>query len=552
MLSNNVNTASFVPLQVRALDENGQPVENTTVDFSASDSNISFSQASCQTNRVGVCSVNVNTQAAGSYDVDVKIDNEEVRNSPANITFNTESSVTVINNGAFANNIDAITLRAHIVDSSNAPVASEVVTFDNSNINAPANGEINFSALTCTTDTSGICEVNVRSLNLGFNYNVGVSTSNGAVGSGPVGFYFSRIGKTDGLFTSMTPRIVNNTSGSDDGILIYVVVSDAFNQLVDYEEVSFQGNSSDVTLSNTRCFTKGASGCSIKLTSNQAGSYNITASIADDALNGGQPIQVEFFAPVTNATPSQGFNDTGITIGGNFPSGNNATCIGESVAYQDCSHGRDNTSNNGSNGLGGFDFTKLDANGNALAANASSWSCVRDNVTGLIWEVKTTDGGLRDRNHLYTSYDSRFSDGDSTTDSSNVGTDKIWAGPVDTGINSGEDNCGDNNRVCTTEQYVTNVNNATLCGASDWRMPTVNELQDMANLGQRGTSLDRGYFPNQISTTTNSFVWSSTPRYINNSNREVLGFRYYTGFIAQDSRNDSGAVRLVRKAQAVR
>jgi hypothetical protein len=36
-------------------------------------------------------------------------------------------------------------------------------------------------------------------------------------------------------------------------------------------------------------------------------------------------------------------------------------------------------------------YTKLDASGNDLPDEAASWVMVRDNVTGLIWEVKTDD-----------------------------------------------------------------------------------------------------------------------------------------------------------------
>lgn len=544
VLSNNVNTASFVPLQVRALDDDGQPLENKVANFSATNGNISFSQTSCRTNRVGVCTTEVNTQAEGSYDIDVSIDNDAVRNSPASVMFNTDSSVTVINNRAYANNTDRITLRAHIVDDNNAPVPNTLVTFDDSNINAP---EVSFSALTCTTNAAGKCDVNVRSRNRGFNYSVPVSTTAGSVGANPAQFYFSRVGKADGAFTTLTSRIVNNTVASEDGILLHASISDEFNQFPDYEEVSFQSSSPELSLSSSRCFALGASGCAIRLRANQAGRYDITASIADGTLNGGQAMTVEFFAPVSNVTPSQGFNDTGITIGGNFPTGNNNSCIGETVAYQDCSHGRDNSDNDNSNGIAGFDFTKLDTNGDDLAANASTWSCVRDNTTGLIWEVKTTDGGLRDRSHLYSSYDARFSNGDSTNDSSDMGSDSVWAGPVDTGANSVQNNCGDANEVCTTERYVSSVNSAGLCGENDWRLPTVNELQDMANLGQRRPSIDRGYFPNQSGNGAASFVWSSTPH----DPSRVLGFDYYSSIIAQQNRNDAGAIRLVRKASAL-
>ena len=43
-------------------------------------------------------------------------------------------------------------------------------------------------------------------------------------------------------------------------------------------------------------------------------------------------------------------------------------------------------------------YAKLDACGNPLLYTATSWVMVRDNVTGLIWEVKTDDGSVHDKN----------------------------------------------------------------------------------------------------------------------------------------------------------
>ena len=51
-------------------------------------------------------------------------------------------------------------------------------------------------------------------------------------------------------------------------------------------------------------------------------------------------------------------------------------------------------------------YTKLDAQGNDLDDSAASWTMVRDNVTGLIWEVKTDDGSVHDKDNTYTWYDS--------------------------------------------------------------------------------------------------------------------------------------------------
>jgi hypothetical protein len=38
-------------------------------------------------------------------------------------------------------------------------------------------------------------------------------------------------------------------------------------------------------------------------------------------------------------------------------------------------------------------YTKLDAGGNDLPDSASSWTMVRDNVTGLIWKIKISTNG---------------------------------------------------------------------------------------------------------------------------------------------------------------
>ena len=132
-------------------------------------------------------------------------------------------------------------------------------------------------------------------------------------------------------------------------------------------------------------------------------------------------------------------------------------------------------------------FTKLDANGNPLAASATEWICVRDNVTGLIWEVKTTDGGLRDSNNNYTWYNL------------NSATNGGLAGTQNGGICTGSD--------CDTHAFVQAVNTQGLCGASDWRLPTVNELHSITHLGRNSPAIDTGFFPN----TPPSIFWSASP-----------------------------------------
>jgi hypothetical protein len=114
---------------------------------------------------------------------------------------------------------------------------------------------------------------------------------------------------------------------------------------------------------------------------------------------GGGGDQTDTTAPVS-ATVLK-LNDTGITWGGNYPSGNNTTCTGETIDQQDCSFGRDVTHNDNSDGYAGFNFTKLSATGAELQASETTWSCVKDNVTGLVWEVKTDDNGIHDKDSTY-------------------------------------------------------------------------------------------------------------------------------------------------------
>ncbi len=196
-------------------------------------------------------------------------------------------------------------------------------------------------------------------------------------------------------------------------------------------------------------------------------------------------------------------NDTGITFGGNSPGGNNATCIGETIAQQDCSHGRDATDNDGSDGHAGFSFTKLSATGASLPASASEWACVRDNVTGLIWEVKrggngiTGDEGLHDTDDKYNWYN--------TNPATNGGSDGY--------ANDDNDICHGYNAnspstYCNTEAFVTRVNAAGLCGANDWRLPTRAELVGLMNLNRASPAIDTNYFPN---TRNTGYYWTSSP-----------------------------------------
>jgi hypothetical protein len=211
--------------------------------------------------------------------------------------------------------------------------------------------------------------------------------------------------------------------------------------------------------------------------------------------------------------PLRLLNDTGITFGGNYPEGINNTCTSNFDAPQDCHQGRDATHNNNSDGYAGFSFTKLDASGNSLPASATAWSCVRDNVTGLIWEGKTDDGGIHDKDKTYR-----------------------WGGKTALGSGYGT-------YYSDWDKLVDGSNSQHLCGFSDWRVPTRSELQGLVHYGRISPAIDTDYFPN----TPASHFWSASPDGSFSSNAWYVHFYYgNTNFYF---RGGGVHVRLVRSGQ---
>jgi hypothetical protein len=222
-------------------------------------------------------------------------------------------------------------------------------------------------------------------------------------------------------------------------------------------------------------------------------------------------------------------NDTGITQCGNA-SQNNLPCPVSGFPGQDAQSGRDVTHNVPSDGHAGFSFTKISNSGQALPASAAlgsgpnDWACTRDNVTGLIWEVKT-NSGLRHQNWTYSWYNP-----DAST---NGGS----AGYADYG-----NHCYDTTR-CDTHKYVADVNLQGLCGASDWRLASVDELLSIVSNDRINPAIDTAFFPN----TPSSWFWSSSPGAGLSGNAWYVFFYY--GYVYYGYKGYQGYVRLVRGGQ---
>lgn len=219
----------------------------------------------------------------------------------------------------------------------------------------------------------------------------------------------------------------------------------------------------------------------------------------------------------------------------------NATVAGDAGVNprQDARYGRDAAAVNGKlakvgAGAAGFDFTKIANDGNSLAASAmlgdsaADWACTKDNVTGLVWEVKT-DTGLRGRAHTYTWYSTAANNG------GNVGA---------LGTNTCADTLSGYGNQCNTQNFVLAVNARSLCGAQDWRLPTHRELLGIVNSGATNPAIDNTHFPN----TMPDWHWTSST-YAPYPAAAWLVLFYYGGAYADVKAYDYVFVRLVRGGQ---
>ncbi|TMO55123.1 DUF1566 domain-containing protein [Pseudoalteromonas phenolica] len=219
-------------------------------------------------------------------------------------------------------------------------------------------------------------------------------------------------------------------------------------------------------------------------------------------------------------------------------------CESDVYPKQDAELGRDSfVQNEGKTGAGlaSFDFTKLDENARPITdSSTSDFSCVKDNNTGLIWEVKQPNTAtppsttLRDTRNTYTWFLRNYPNGHRGVDASTC----------------------PNTIYCDAQQYIDDVNATNYCGGRNWRLPTFTELMGIFNYGEvSGSSyvLDPNYFPAIASPqwNNNSFYWTSQISIegaTDNSNLiESYAFDMQTGETVELEHTTKAYIRLVRE-----
>jgi len=125
-------------------------------------------------------------------------------------------------------------------------------------------------------------------------------------------------------------------------------------------------------------------------------------------------------------------------------------------------------------------FIKMDSSGNYLSDNETEWSMVLDIITGYIWEVKTDDASIHDKDNSY-----------------------VYQGAKD--------------------EFILSLNISQFGGFNDWRLPSINELYSIVSSKNNNPTINQNYFP----SIKSSSYWSSDKKV--NNETYAWGVKFNTG-----------------------
>jgi len=165
-------------------------------------------------------------------------------------------------------------------------------------------------------------------------------------------------------------------------------------------------------------------------------------------------------------------------------------------------------------------YVKLDAQGNALPDTATledGWVAVRDEVTGLVWQLRTDDT----TDYRVWPY--------------------VWCDPDPATNDGSEEGC-----VGGTAQFLDDLNTEAYGGHTDWRLPSTEELVSLLDYSRTGPALNRDFFP----YTLGYYFWTKETKAADPDSAWQVGFA--TGEVAAYAKNSFNVyARAVRGPEMV-
>ncbi|NOU52717.1 DUF1566 domain-containing protein [Pseudoalteromonas sp. JBTF-M23] len=216
------------------------------------------------------------------------------------------------------------------------------------------------------------------------------------------------------------------------------------------------------------------------------------------------------------------------------------SCDNSEYPRQDADIGRDSVADlldKAGQGRASFDYTKLNEFADELPDTAANFSCIRDNINGLIWEVKLAGTGTvpntnaRDGKNHYTWY----------LDS---------GGSPSGGVIGAANSTCPSNIDCGIQTYIDTVNSSNFCGGSNWRLPTYIELLSLIDFGRADGQhlLDPELFPNvpALSQLGHLYYWTTQTSLDGRSLSQAFILDMQTGNDLAYPKSNTAYVRLVR------
>ena len=246
-----------------------------------------------------------------------------------------------------------------------------------------------------------------------------------------------------------------------------VISSDAMLDVMEPPAITVQPTAQTITADNTATFTVTATGTSLSYQWKKAGTNipNATSSSYTTPAMSTGGSGVDYSVEVRNGVGTVTSSNARLTV-------NKSTSTGYSLV----AHA----------GGGTYDITE----------------CVKENSTGLIWEGKT-NSGTRAGGKTYTNYD------DPTKEQ------LPGRNPTQAEIDATDNSIG----------YRTLVNNSALCGYTDWRMPTREELKGILLPGQT-PMYDASWFLN----SQREKYWSSSLYFFGGVENELTASAWRVDF----------------------
>ena len=159
-------------------------------------------------------------------------------------------------------------------------------------------------------------------------------------------------------------------------------------------------------------------------------------------------------------------------------------------------------------------YVRLNMKGK-VETDISKARCVRDKKTGLVWESKTDDEGIHDKDNGYR-----------------------WGG-VGAEVDATKEN---DIAFADWNILVEGTNSEKLCGFTDWRVPTIDELKTLVIASDEKPTIDKQYFP-----LTLPVPYWSTSAYANYPEHgQTVHFGNGTSYYYNGYRGNPVQIRLVR------